>query len=181
MPSWNWGQTLDGIIQVAFTCEDIHTSMAEFSRDLKIGPWFLFEHFEFEWLKYRGQDSNLDITLAMGNSGGMMFELIQQNCDTPSVYRELRDKRGYGFHHYAVATTPETYAQRVADYNALGYETALDAAVSVGARAAYVDSSAVLGGMIEVIEVTPPVEWLFTHVANANRGWNGDDPVRRLG
>lgn len=53
--------------------------------------------------------------------------------------------------------------------------------MSIGARAAYVDTSAELGGMIEVIEVTPAVEGLFTHLHQASVGWNGFAAIRTPG
>jgi hypothetical protein len=181
MPIWNWGQPLNGIIQVAFVVEDIKAAMPVFQQRLNIGPWFLFEHFTFEWLKYRGAPSTLDIDLALGNSGHMMFELIQQNCDSPSVYREVIQKRGYGFHHWAVAAAPEAYDDTLRAYHAKGYELGLEGAVAIGARAAYVDTMADLSGMIEVIEVTEQVEGLFTMVHQASVGWDGLDPIRRPG
>ena len=181
MPIWNWGQPLDGIIQVAYIVEDIHAAMKTFGARLNLGPWFLFEHFEFQWLKYRGTPCELDLTLALANSGHMMFELIQQNDDCPSVYREIRDRRGYGFHHWAVAARPEQYDSALLKYQQQGYALALEGAVAIGARAAYLDTSAELGGMIEVIEVTPAVEGLFTHIHQASVGWDGSAAVRVLG
>jgi hypothetical protein len=181
MPTWNWGQPLDGIIQVAYIVEDIGAAMKNFGSRLNLGPWFLFEHFEFQWIKYRGLPCELDLTVALANSGHMMFELIQQNDAQPSVYREILDKRGYGFHHWAVAARPENYEAVLARYQLQGFALSLEAMVSIGARAAYVDTSAELGGMIEVIEVTPAVEGLFTHIHQASVGWDGSAAVRTPG
>jgi hypothetical protein len=61
VPVWNWGQPLNGIIQVAFTVENIAESMKVFTRQMNIGPWFLIEHFSFDWLRYRGEPSDIDI------------------------------------------------------------------------------------------------------------------------
>lgn len=181
MPLWNWGQPQDGIIQVAFITDDIRRDMERFTRELRIGPWFLFEHFAFDRLTYRGQDSTLDITLALGNSGAMQFELIEQHCASRSAYTETRDKRGFGFHHWAVAATPDSYDARLTECQARGFATVLDGSVKVGGRATYLDTLDTLGGMIEIIEVTPGVEQLFTMIAQANQGWDGAHPVRTLG
>ncbi len=181
MPTWNWGQPLDGIIQVAYIVEDMQTAMSNFGSRLNLGPWFLFEHFEFQWIKYRGLPSELDVTIALANSGHMMFELIQQNDAQPSVYREIIDRRGYGFHHWAVAAQPENYEAALAHYQRQGFVLGLEAMVSIGARAAYVDTSVELGGMIEVIEVTPAVEALFTHIYQSSVGWDGSAAIRTLG
>lgn len=181
MPVWNWGQPLDGIMQVAYVVPDIHAAMHTYQQRLNLGPWFLFEHFEFQWLEYRGREATLDVTLALANSGSMTFELIQQNDDTPSAYREIVEKRGYGFHHLAIAAPPAEYDATVARYRTQGYDLVFEGAVGVGARASYVDTTPDLGGMLEIIEVTPPVEWLFTHVRHASVGWDRvTEPVRVL-
>lgn len=181
MPLWNFGQPLDGIIQVAFTCEDIHASMERFTRELGIGPWLLIEHFPFQRLEFRGRPYELDLTLALGCSGHTQFELIQQNDERPSVYREVAARRGHGFHHWAVAAEPARYDELIARYRARGFELAMDAVVGVGGRAAYLDTFEALGGYIEVIEVTPGVEGLFNRVYQASVGWDGSEPVRRPG
>lgn len=176
----NWGQPLDGIIQIAFIVDDIEAAMPVYAERLKIGPWFLFEHFGFQWLKYRGQEATMDITLALGYSGGMMFELIQQNCDNPSVYKDQFAKKGWGFHHWAVSCLPDQYDARLKHYQSQGYVAALEGAVDVGARAAYMDTTDDLGGMIELIEMTPEVEGLFTMIHQAADGDDGSDPIRRM-
>lgn len=180
MPVWNWGQPLNGVMQVAYTVPDIHAAMPVYQKRLNLGPWYVIEHFPFKWLKYRGQPAEIDLTIALANSGSMTFELIQQNDTKPSAYTEVIAKRGYGFHHLAVAAKPEDYDAALAGYVAQGYDLVFEAAVGVGARAAYVDTIGDLGGMIELIEVTPPVEWLFTHVQQASVGWDGRDPIRTL-
>src|SRR5271169_1527032 len=129
MPSWKWGQPLDRVIQVAFVVEDIRTAMVRYCRELNLGPWFLFEHFQFQWLRCRGAPVKLDITLALTFSGPMMFELIQQNDANPSVYQHVREHHGGGFHHWAVAARPERYDQVLRDYQARGYPLALEGAV----------------------------------------------------
>jgi hypothetical protein len=52
--------------------------------------------------------------------------------------------------------------------------------VAVGGRFAYFDTRRQTGGMIELIEVSPPVRQLFETIENAARGWDGRDPVRRF-
>lgn len=180
MPLWNFGQPLNGIVQIAYIVEDIHAEMDRFARELKLGPWFLLEHFQFDWLKYRGEDVDIHIDLALAYSGSMMFELIQQRDDKPSVYTETRDARGYGFHHWGVTVPAADYDAVLADHRARGHEIALEASVAVGGRAAYVDVPG-LPGMIELIECNDKVEALFTGLQQASVGWDGTAPVRRPG
>lgn len=181
MPLWNFGQPVDGVVQIASTCADIHATMQQLTRELGIGPWFLIEHFPFTSLEVRGRPDTLDLTLALGQSGHTQFELIQQNDARPSVYREVAARRGHGFHHWAIGAQPARYDAIVGQYLERGYALAMNAVVGVGGRAAYIDTLDALGGYIEVIEMLPVVEGLFNQVYQASVGWDGRDPVRRLG
>ena len=170
-----------GIVQVAFVVDDIRTAMPFYARQFGIGPWFLFEHFEFDWVEYRGKPATIDLSLCLGYSGGMMFELIEQHDLSPSVYRETIDQRGYGFHHNAVTASAADYDATKERYLADGASLALEAEVAVGGRASYLEFGDRLPGMIELIELTEKVEQLFGHIRSANDGWLGQDPVRTLG
>jgi hypothetical protein len=63
----------------------------------------LLESFTGGDQRYRGQPTTADVSIAMGFAGHMMIELIQPRDDKPSVYREIVQARGYGFHHLGIA------------------------------------------------------------------------------
>jgi len=175
----SFGQPLGSIMQVAYIVKDIEKAMAEWTGRLDVGPFFLFEHFALEDYRYRGKPNDLDITLAMGFSGSMCFELIVQHSKSPSVYTEVIESKGYGFHHWGVSTT--SFDDDLARYAASGSEEVLYGFVPpVNARAAYVDTMAELGGMIELIEINPAVEGLFSAIKEPSVNWNGKNPVRIL-
>ena len=100
-----FGQPDDGVIQMCYVVPDIRAAMSVWVDKLKVGPWFLLDHFTGGNPKYRGRDSTADVSIAMSFAGHMNIELIQPNNDAPSVYREWIDRRGYGFHHWGRATT----------------------------------------------------------------------------
>ena len=176
MTSFNFGQPDDGIIQMAYIVEDIQAAMRQWSEDLRVGPWFLLDHFTGVDPIYRGTPSTADVALAMGFAGHMQIELIQPNDDNPSVYRETRDERGWGFHHYGVAT--REFANDIARYEAKGYELAFLAGVPTGGSVGYLDTHGALPGMLELIEIGPMMETVFTRFYQASLGWDGTDPVR---
>lgn len=180
MTSLDFGQPIRGVIQIAFIVEDINKSMPIYANQLNIGPWYLFEDFKFSWIKHRGQAVDLKIDLCLGFNGHMMFELIEQKNDVESVYSEVRRERGYGYHHSAISAPSDEYDRVVDAYKSAGYDLALDAAVDVGGRAAYMDARHELGGFIEVIEMNEDVERLFTTLYRESVGWDGANPVRRL-
>ncbi len=177
----SFGQPLGGVIQVAYVVEDIEKAMKYWTETLGVGPFFLFEHFALEDYRYRGKPGDIDITLALGFSGSMCFELIVQNSKSPSVYTEVIDKRGYGFHHWAVSTA--SFDDDLARHVAAGNDEVLYGVVPdpINARAAYVDTMAKTGGMIELIEINPAVEGFFSALKEPSINWDGKEPVRILG
>ena len=171
-----FGQPDDGIIQMAYVVEDIQKSMELWASKLKVGPWFLLPHFTGEEPVYRGQPSRADIKLAMSFSGHMNIELLQPNNDAPSVYREHIERRGYGFHHWGVATW--NFDQDVARYRAAGHETAFICKVPSGGRVAYMDTVREMGGYTEFIELGGAFEDVFGRFYRASIDWDGKDLVR---
>ncbi|WP_374764113.1 VOC family protein [Yunchengibacter salinarum] len=172
----SFGQPLGAIMQEAHIVPDIHAAMTDWSKTLNIGPWIYFESFPLADCTYRGQPADLDISLGLAFSGSMCFELIQQRNDAPSVYEDVRRDRGYGFHHWAVSTTD--FDASVRFYRDQGFEQALYGVAGVGARAAYMDTRRANGGMIELIELTDPVESLFHMVRQASMNWDGKNIIR---
>jgi len=171
-----FGQPDNGIIQMAYVVEDIHRAMDQWVKKLKVGPWHLLEHFSGVDPLYRGRPAKGDQALAMSFAGHMNIELIQPLNDEPSVYRDTIQKRGYGFHHWGVAT--RNFDRDVEQFRASGYETAFYAGVPTGGRVAYMDTTADLPGMVEFIEVNPGFEIGFGNFYRATIGWDGKDPVR---
>ncbi|VAV90582.1 hypothetical protein MNBD_ALPHA02-1577 [hydrothermal vent metagenome] len=177
----SFGQPMGAIMQVAYVVEDIEKAMKEWTDTLGVGPFFLFEHFALDDYRYRGKPGDIDITLALGFSGSMCFELIVQHSNAPSVYTEVTDNRGYGFHHWAIST--DSFDNDLARHVAAGNSEVLYGKVPdpINARAAYVDTMAKTGGMIELIEMTPAVEGFFSALKEPSVNWDGKDPVRTLG
>jgi len=177
VPLFNFGGPVEGLIQTAYIVENVHESMARLVQDVKIGPWFLRERHVFLKQTYRGRPSHLELSIAFSFCGSMMIELIQQHNDEPSVYREVVAKRGYGLHHWGIAA--EHFDQAVASYKSRGYELAYEAEVALGVRVGYIDTTAHLPAMVEVIEMKPAQERIFTIMQQASVGWDGREPVRQ--
>jgi hypothetical protein len=56
----------------------------------------------------------------------------------------------------------------------------MTAETASGMRYAFHDARPVLGHLLEVYEPAPGVLKLYRMVAEAARGWSGDDPVREF-
>lgn len=168
-------QPVGAIVQIAYVVEDIVVAMQHWTEILGAGPFLVLENIEFEDPRYRGNQTEIDLTAALCFSGGVCCELIQQNSHVPSVYRELLDRSGPGFHHWAIFSN--SFDEDVARYQRDGHALAFSGALSVG-RYAYLDTVAELGGMIELIEDTPVVQEFFDNIESMACDWDGTDPVR---
>jgi hypothetical protein len=172
----NFGQPEDGVIQMAYVVEDIHQAMDAWVKKLNVGPWFLLDSFTGVDPQYRGKPSEAAVSLAMSFAGHMMVELIQEKGKAPSVYREVIEKRGYGFHHWGVAT--KDFDAGVAQYEGSGYDLAFLARVPTGGRVAYMDTTRDLPGMVELIELGASFDEVFSRFYRNTIGWDGKEPVR---
>jgi hypothetical protein len=172
----SFGQPDDGIIQMSYVVTDIRLAMDHWINKLKVGPWFLLPHFTGVDPQYRGAASRAEVSLAMSFAGHMNVELIQPNDDAPSIYREVLDRRGPGFHHWGVAT--KDFDRDVQEYRAAGHDLAFFLRVPSGGRVAYMDTTAQLPGFIELIELGGEFENVFNRFYRAAIGWDGQDPVR---
>lgn len=176
MTKLNFGQPDDGIIQMAYVVEDIHEAMRQWSTVMEVGPWYLLDNFTGVDPVYRGEPCKAEIALAMSFAGNMNVELIQCLDDNPSVYKEHIDVKGYGFHHFGVASAD--FDASVAKYEAQGFDLALKLGVPTGGSVAYMDTKGAMPGYLEVIETSPGMEAAFTEFWKTTIGWDGSDPVR---
>jgi len=171
-----FGQPADGVIQTAYVVKDIRQAIDSWVKDLKVGPWFMIDRFGGQDAQYRGEPSHAESALAMSFAGHMNIELIQPVNDAPSVYWDTIKKRGYGFHHWGLATS--NFDQDLAQYRARGYEVAFFARVPSGGRVAYMDANNDLGGMVELIELGAAFDATFGRFYRSTIGWDGKDPIR---
>jgi hypothetical protein len=180
MPLLSFGQPADGIMQMAYVVPDIRAAIGEWTKRLKVGPWFILESFRGVDPVYRGQPSKADITLAMSFAGHMNIELIQTKDDYPSVYKEHIDKHGHGFHHWGVACAD--FAAGIERAKAMGMELAFRCGVPTGGEVAYFDTKGAMPGYVELIETSEGMERAFAHFYGAALAWDGaTDPIRKFG
>jgi hypothetical protein len=168
-------QPLYTVRQLAYVVRDMDAALKYWTEVLKVGPFFMFEHCPLDNQRYRGQPANVDVNLALGNSGALQIELIYQNNNAPSVYKEFLDAGREGVHHFGMM--PVDYAATCAQYEALGHEAAFQCDIG-GAELTYFDTVAKLGHFIELWDNNSIYKDLFALVEDAAIGWDGKDPVR---
>jgi hypothetical protein len=154
---------------------DLGKAIPLYAELLRTGPWLVIEHLEPKSQRYRSKPTTMDVSIATAYSGSMMFELIQQNDDLPSVYQETVGRPGSGYHHVGITTTD--FEVDFESYTARGYAPAFEVDMPDflgSARVAYLDTTSDLPGMIELIELNEQVERFFGSMKQAHDSWDGE-------
>jgi hypothetical protein len=170
-------QPLYTVRQLAYVVHDLDAALDYWTKVVKAGPFFVAEHCALRDQRYFGRPSAVDLNIALGNSGALQIELIQQLNDEPSVYQEFLASGRVGVHHFGLM--PVDYAATCAEYRARGHAAAFQCTVG-GAELTYFDTVATLGHYIELWDNHAVFKDLFDMVERAAVGWDGRDPVRAL-
>lgn len=165
------------VCQNGYVVRDIRKAMDHWINVMGVGPWFYVERARPTYFRHRGQDSAVELSIALANSGDLQIELIQQLNDAPSMYKEFLDSGHEGMQHLSYWTT---------EYDAL-YQRALSLGYKVGdegagprGRFAYFDTQFLPGTVIEISDVSGPKAQHFAHIRQAALDWDGSQPIREL-
>jgi hypothetical protein len=77
--------------QNGYVVRDIHAAMKHWIEVMGVGPWYYMDRVKTDWFRHRGENSAVEMSIALANSGDLQIELIQQRNDAPSLYREFLD------------------------------------------------------------------------------------------
>jgi hypothetical protein len=166
-------------VQLAYHVPHPSTAARAYSAAFGWGPFFLMEHIALTRCVYRGRPAAFNHSSAYGQAGDVMIEFIAQHGDGLSALRDMYEPSQCGLHH--VASFVPDLAATVAAFRARGYEAALEARTSTGVDFVMIDTSRELGHMIELYEPVNQLRRFYEYVRKASDGWDGRDPVRRLG
>ncbi len=159
-------------VQIAYHVADLDEAMPRFARLMGIGPFLVRRHIGLSPVSYRGSPSALDISAAHVQAGPVQVELVQQHCDNPSAFRDMFTPEDEGLHH--VALFPEDYEAMVAHYRGQGHEIATELITPEKRGAAYIDTVAALGHMVEVYRPNESLYEFYQTVALAACDWDGE-------
>lgn len=166
------------IVQNAYVVRDLEAAVMHWSSKVGIGPFYALEHIAFGKVLFRGQPLTLDMSVAIAQWGELQIELIQQHDASPCIYSEFAQRHGEGLQHVGVMTASlDEHLERL---RPLGIEPVQWGATATGMRFAYINTDALPGGMIELIETGPAVEAFFAMVRRSANNWDGTRPLRRL-
>lgn len=161
--------------QNGYVVRDIEAALVHWTEVLGIGPFFYFERAPIQNFVYRDEPSDIEVSIALANSGALQVELIQQRNDAPSMYRDFLEDGREGLQHIAYWT--RKFEADVERPRAAGYRIGqAGEAGGPDGRFVYLDTELHSGTVIEISEVSGPKGDFFKMIAAAARDWDGRDP-----
>lgn len=163
--------------QIGIVVRDIEAAMRHWVDVCGVGPWFYADKLPVTAFTYRDKTyDDLHISVALANSGEVQLELIQQRCDTPSMYRDYLAAGNEGMQHWS--SWPEDYEDRLEHALSNGYSVG-QAGDSPRGPFVYLWEEGHPGTVIEMAHMTPTRRAIFDAIREAAADWDGTDPIRR--
>ena len=159
------------IRQNGYVVRDIEAAMQHWTQKLGVGPFFYIEKVPVEQPMYNNEPSDIDVSIALSNSGPLQIELIQQRNDAPSTYLDFLNAGHEGLQHVAYWT--EAMDDDLTRIAAAGYEIAQSGCIGEGGRFVYYRTEAHPGTIVELSEISGMKGKYFKMIEEAANGWDG--------
>lgn len=165
-------------MQVCWVVPDLRAAIETWHRTTGAGPFFWFDGVDCTDGRHRGTPAEFPVvTAAIAYAGDLQIELVAQDNDDPGVFRDMFARGQSGLHHMALVCT-DYEAERDA-YLGAGAELAFEGKVG-NSRTCWVDTTPMLGFMVELLEPSPVREKGFAAMRAAAQSWDGVDPITRF-
>jgi hypothetical protein len=162
--------------QNGYVVKDIDVALNHWTKVLCIGPFYKIDRIPLGSYRYRGEESPVELAVALGFSGGIQFELIQQLNDAPSPYLDFVKDHGYGLQH--ISSWSQQYDRDRRAVAAAGISVIAEGKVTNGPRFSYFDTGMIGGTMMEMAEFSPDFVARAAKMEQAAREWDGRETVR---
>lgn len=164
------------IIEVCYVTRDLDRAIDHWSKLFGAGPFFAFDVPAGPGQTNRGEPSNIDLRVAFGFSGGLLIELLQPLNDVPSIFREVLDTRGEGYHHIMPRGDFDANKARL---EAHGYVAAFTGRMPSGERIAVYDTQDGNGGFVELMDLTAATFGPMSLLRDVHANWDGKTEPKR--
>ncbi len=168
-------------IQKAWIVTDIEAAARRWSETLGIGPFHVAEYppETFDSMLYRGKPGKLHMKTAIAYAGMEQIELVEPVGVYDCAYYDTIAPGSEGFHHLCFWT--DDLDADIAWYESAGNVVANKGQMAGGGPGfAYIDASATIGCMIELLERLKPLEELFESWRQTCLNWPGKPTIIRL-
>jgi hypothetical protein len=164
-------------VQIAYFVTDIRASSLSMVKNFGAGPFFISSRIKLARCEHRGQKQKFLHSSAYGQWGEIMLELVQQDEEGPSPFRDMYGPGEEGIHHGALFV--DSINHSIAKYQQSGFPLATRATTLLGnVEFAFIDTRSTLGHMLEIYEPAPLLQNFYKMVKDASVNWDGKDPVR---
>lgn len=167
--------------QIAYIVRNAEEAATRWTKLSGAGPWFILEP-ETKNTIYRGKASNHRYRLALTFLGGTYLEMIQPMDTEPSIFNEILEKRGEGFHHISPQLSPlsgASFDERCREMEQRGLKLAMSNEVVGLGRSAFYDALDDIGGFIEVFEAGSSYA-MIPYISDLHLAWDGKEPIRKM-
>ena len=170
---------LGPVMQLSYCPADYDAALAHWI-GLGAGPFFEMHHVQLENIRFNGQPSDIDFSMALGYYGDIQIELIRQHNDAPSMYTEWRAAGREGVQHMCVLVDDIVDTRRRV---ALAGATVVQEGELPGGAGAviYVDTGGGPGTVIEYLQIGAAGHAGFAMMRAAHKDWDGSEPIRGRG
>ncbi len=157
------------IIQHAWVVPDLDAAIQHWHRTLGVGQFLVNRNIQISEPRHRGVTRAVAFSTAVAQSGSIQIELVEQHDAGPSAFRDTVPAGTTAFHHVAIVAGDFDAALR--DHAA--YPIAAEGRFGT-IRFVYLDTSATLGAMLEILEDGPAIRAFFGAIRKAGERWDGD-------
>ena len=169
---------LGEVMQLAFVPADFDAALAHWTGVMGVGPFYMIEGIHLEGMKYRGAPTDAVFDLALAYWGDLQIELIRPRDEHPSIYTGAYGATGNGLHHVCILVDDLSAARAVCE--AEGAEVVIEGTFGTS-QVIYVDPGTGPGTLVEILQQAKDGPDLFWMIKAAGVGWDGSEPLRKLG
>ena len=164
------------VFQYAYFVNDIDEAARRWIRLFGAGPFYVVRNHRSEgYFRYRGGDTQADVSYAFAYCGPVQIQLIAQHDEQSSIYREMFPKGVEGFHHVGILSAD--FERDKAAVAAQGPQLAIE--MWSGADVVYFDARREIGCFLEIHGKSKVITDLFSVWREAHETWDGETrPLR---
>jgi len=164
--------------QLAYLPQDFDAAVKHWTETMGVGPFYLMENVALGDYKYKGVPTGAIFSIAIAYWGDVQIELIRPENAEPSIYTgeyAVTDR----LHHICIFV--ESIEEARAACAEIGAEILVEGTVGADGEVIYVDAGNGPGHVIELLQNMTGADAIFQMIKDAGKGWDGAEPLRKLG
>ena len=165
--------------QIGIVVDDFNDPINHWTKNLNVGPFIILEHLDLKDVYYKGNNANIDFSVALAYSGDIQIELIKQHCETPSIYNDYVKNKKNTVHHFC--TFSKDIKNDIKFFEDSGYKNVQGGRTQDGGSFAYLDKENNFGAILEIAQLSEGGYAMFDMIKNASKKWDGKNAIMDIG